>query len=188
MKCWLCSYIILCNLFKLNRCTCCKTIHIPSLKALPSSTSVGRPGYCQSMYVCLYKLYLMTVKTWLQRNLPQGHQSPVIAVKNVDVHHGVFFISLLMVSMSPNVVLPLGPTPSTSMSSTVLVIWLSSLHLACPYQRSRFCIICVIIGSTQLPLSWSLHSYPHSTKQGFNLNSHLDKEAVRLSRVQPSFL
>ena len=24
------------------------------------------------VYECMYKLYLMTVKTWLQRNLPQG--------------------------------------------------------------------------------------------------------------------
>ena len=57
-----------------------------------------------------------------------------------------FFISLLIVSMYLNVGFPLGLTPSTSMSSTVLVIWLSSLRLTCPYQRSRFCIRCVAIG------------------------------------------
>ena len=59
-----------------------------------------------------------------------------------------FLISLLMVSMYLNFGLPLGLTPSTSMSSTVLVIWLSSLRLTCPYQRSRFCIRCVAIGWT----------------------------------------
>ena len=42
----------------------------------------------------------------------------------------------------------LGLTPSTSMSSTVLVVWFSSLRLTCPYQRSRFCIRCVAIGWT----------------------------------------
>ena len=57
-----------------------------------------------------------------------------------------FFMSLLMMSMYHNVGFPLGLTPSTSMSSTVLVIWLSSLWLTCPYQRSRFCIRCVVIG------------------------------------------
>ena len=46
-----------------------------------------------------------------------------------------FLISLLMVSMYLNFGLPLGLTPSTSMSNTVLVIWLSSLRLTCPYQR-----------------------------------------------------
>ena len=59
-----------------------------------------------------------------------------------------FLISLLMVSMYLNFGLPLGLTPSTSMSNTVLVIWLSSLCLTCPYQRSRFCIRCVAIGWT----------------------------------------
>ena len=44
-----------------------------------------------------------------------------------------FFTSLLMVSMYLNFGLPLGLTLSTSMSSTVLVIWLSSLRLTCPY-------------------------------------------------------
>ena len=53
-------------------------------------------------------------------------------------------MSLLMVSMYSNFGLPLGLTPSTTMSSTVLVIWLSSLCLTCPYQCSRFCIRCVI--------------------------------------------
>ena len=47
-----------------------------------------------------------------------------------------FFMSLLMVSMYLNFGLPLGLTPSTTMSSTVLVVWLSSLRLTCPYQRS----------------------------------------------------
>ena len=46
-----------------------------------------------------------------------------------------FFMSLLMVSMYRNFGLPLGLTPSTTMSSTVLVIWLWSLRLTCPYQR-----------------------------------------------------
>ena len=59
-----------------------------------------------------------------------------------------FLISLLMVSMYLNFGLPLGLIPSTSMSNTVLVIWLSSLRLTCPYQRSRFCIRCVAIGWT----------------------------------------
>ena len=53
-----------------------------------------------------------------------------------------------MVSMYLNFGLSLGLTPSTSMSNTVLVIWLSSLRLTCPYQRSRFCIRCVTIGWT----------------------------------------
>ena len=55
-------------------------------------------------------------------------------------------ISLLMVSMYLNFGLPLDLTPSTSMSSTALVIWLSSLRLTCPYQHSRFCIRSVAIG------------------------------------------
>ena len=59
-----------------------------------------------------------------------------------------FFMSLLMVSMYRDFGLPLGLTPSTAMSSTVLVIWLSSLRLTCPHQRSRFCIRCVVIGWT----------------------------------------
>ena len=54
-------------------------------------------------------------------------------------------ISLLMVSVYLNVGLPLGLTPSTSMSSTVLVVWLSYLRLTCPYQRSCFCIRRVVI-------------------------------------------
>ena len=57
-------------------------------------------------------------------------------------------MSLLMVSMYLNFGLPLGITPSTTMSSTVLVVWLSSRRLTCPYQRSRFCIRCVAIGWT----------------------------------------
>ena len=40
-----------------------------------------------------------------------------------------FLISLLMVSMYFNFGLPLGLTPSTSMSTTVLVIWLSYLYV-----------------------------------------------------------
>ena len=65
-----------------------------------------------------------------------------------------------------NVGLPLGRTPSTSMSSTALVIWLSSLRLTCPYQRSRFCIRCVVIGWTVAALlitsflMWSLRLTP----------------------------
>ena len=59
-----------------------------------------------------------------------------------------FFMSLLMVSIYRNFGLPLGLTLSTTMSSTVLVIWISSLRLTCPYQRSRFCIRCVVIGWT----------------------------------------
>ena len=59
-----------------------------------------------------------------------------------------FLISLLMVSMYLNFGLRLGLTPSTSMSNTVVVLWLSSLRLTCPYQRSRFCIRCVAIGWT----------------------------------------
>ena len=38
-------------------------------------------------------------------------------------------MSLLMVSMYRNFGLPLGLTPSTTMTSTVLVVWLSSLRL-----------------------------------------------------------
>ena len=59
-----------------------------------------------------------------------------------------FFLISLLVSMYLNFGLPLGLTPSTSMSNTVRVIWLSSLRLTCPYQRSRFCIRCVAIGWT----------------------------------------
>ena len=59
-----------------------------------------------------------------------------------------FLISLLMVSMYRNFGLPLGLTPSTTMSITVLVVWLSYLRLTCAYQRSRFCIRCVDIGWT----------------------------------------
>ena len=59
-----------------------------------------------------------------------------------------FFMSLLMVSMYRNFGIHLDLTPSTTMSSTVLVIWLSSLRLTCPYQRSRLCIRCVVIGWT----------------------------------------
>ena len=43
-----------------------------------------------------------------------------------------FLISLLIVSMYLNFGLPLGLTPSTSISNTVLVIWLSSLRLSIP--------------------------------------------------------
>ena len=77
-----------------------------------------------------------------------------------------FFLSLLMVSIYLNVGLPLGLTPSTSMPSTVLVIWLSSLHLTCPYQRSHFCIRCVVISWTVAAslissfLLWSLGLTP----------------------------
>ena len=61
-----------------------------------SSTSVGRPGYCHS---------------------------PVIPVKNVDVHQPILLdISPVMVSMYLSFGIPLGLTPSTSMSSTILVI------------------------------------------------------------------
>ena len=59
-----------------------------------------------------------------------------------------FFISLPMVSMYLTFGLPLGIAPSTTMSSTDLVVWLSSLRLTCPYQRSRYCIRCVAIGWT----------------------------------------
>ena len=59
-----------------------------------------------------------------------------------------FLMSLLMVSMYLNFGLPRGLTPSTTMSSTVLVVWHSSLRLTCPYQRSRFCIRCDAIGWT----------------------------------------
>ena len=42
------------------------------------------------MYVCMYKLYLMTVKTWLQRNLPQGRLVSKISIEkqyyNIDIH------------------------------------------------------------------------------------------------------
>ena len=57
-------------------------------------------------------------------------------------------MSLLIVSMYRTVDLPLGLTPFTTMSRTVLVVWLSYLRLTCPYQRSRFCIRCVAIGWT----------------------------------------
>ena len=56
-----------------------------------------------------------------------------------------FLMSLLMVSMYLNFGLPLGLTPSTTMFSTVLGVWLSSQRLTCPYQRSRLCISCVAI-------------------------------------------
>ena len=59
-----------------------------------------------------------------------------------------FLMSLLTVSMYRNVGLPLDLTPSTTMSSTVMLVWLSSRRLPCPYQRSRFCIRCVAIGWT----------------------------------------
>ena len=58
------------------------------------------------------------------------------------------FMSLLMVSIYLSFALPLARTPSTSMFSTVLVIWVSYLLLTCPYQRSRFCIRCVVISRT----------------------------------------
>ena len=73
-----------------------------------------------------------------------------------------FFKSLLMVYMYFNFGLPLGLTPSTSMSSTVLVIhvWLSSLRLTCPYQRSRFCIRGVLLSAeliSSFRLCWLTH-------------------------------
>ena len=57
-----------------------------------------------------------------------------------------FFLISLLVSMYLNFGLPLGLTTSTTMSSTVPVVWHSSLRLTCPCQRSRFCIRCVAIG------------------------------------------
>ena len=80
---------------------------------------MGRPGYCHS---------------------------PVIRSRMLTSVSPFFLIYLLMVSMYLNFGLPLGLTPSTSMSSTVLVVLLSSLRLTCPYQRSRFCTRCVVIG------------------------------------------
>ena len=77
--------------------------------------------------------------------LPGNSHCPVFAVKNVFCIIAFCLISLLIVSMYINFGLPLGLAP-TSMSSTVLVIWLSSLHLTCPYQRSRSCIRCVVTG------------------------------------------
>ena len=67
-----------------------------------------------------------------------------------EVSHFAMFshICILMVSIYLSFGLPLGLTHCTSMSSTVLVIWLSSLRLTGPYQRSRVCIRCVVIGST----------------------------------------
>ena len=58
-----------------------------------------------------------------------------------------FLISLLMVSVYLSCVLHLGIISFTPMSSILLVIivWLASLRLTCPYQRSRFCIRCVVI-------------------------------------------
>ena len=46
------------------------------------------------------------------------------------------------VSMYLNVGLPLGLTPSISMSSTVPVIWVSHLRLTYPYQHSLFYQVC----------------------------------------------
>ena len=66
---------------------------------------------------------------------------PVMRSKMFTSVSQFLFISLLMVSKYPNFGLPLGLTPasSTSMSSTVLVVWLSSLRLTCPYQRHDQC-------------------------------------------------
>ena len=90
-----------------------------------SSTSVGRPGSCQS---------------------------PVLAIENVDVCQPILLDVSFDGIMYLNFGFPLGLTPSTTMSSTVLVVWLSSLRLTCPYQRSRFCIRPGVLLSAELLL------------------------------------
>ena len=79
-------------------------------------------------------LELMAVPHWSVTSSVTGYcHSPVLAVKNVDVRQPILlYISLLMVSIIIiylNFGLPLGLTPFTS--STVRVIWLSSLRLTC---------------------------------------------------------
>ena len=79
----------------------------PSSHLEAYSTSVGRPGYCHS---------------------------PVLAVKNVDVRRPILLrVSSDGANIYINFSLPLGLTPSTSVYSTVLVTWLSSLRLTYPY-------------------------------------------------------
>ena len=85
--------------------------------------------------------HLLILKASVGR--PGYYHSPILAFKNVDVRQpvllhiwsdGVHTCILLLVFLLPPV------------SSTVPVIWLSSVRLTCPYQRSRFCIKCVVIG------------------------------------------
>ena len=104
-------------LFCRANCICCPSTIYLALKALPLQ------------WVALDTAILQSLRSRMSTSV-----SPF------------FFMSLLMVSIYLSFGLPLSLTPSTSMSSTVLVIWLSSLRPTCPYQRSRFCIGCVVIG------------------------------------------
>ena len=90
---------------------------------------------------------------------PGNCHSPVIAVENVDVSP-FFLMSLLMVSMYLNFGLPLGLTPSTSMSSTVS-------------QRSRFCIRCVPIASMQIQCKLLFEDPPGGRLYGTLMNERL---------------
>ena len=57
------------------KCNCLVEINSIKLNSIqvPNYSSANRDSiYPRGRYVCMYKLYLMTVKTWLQRNLPQG--------------------------------------------------------------------------------------------------------------------
>ena len=123
---------------------------MPSLQLI-KSLSTPTVAYCSLSLCILYKLqisHLLTLKVlprqWVA--LETANLQSLLSRMLTSVSP-FFLISLLMVSMYLNFGHLLGLTPSTSMSNTVLVIlWLSSLRLTCPYQGSRFCIRCVAIG------------------------------------------
>ena len=69
---------------------------------------------------------------------PGYYHSPVPAVTNVDVLSPFFLISLLMLLISLCLSSSGSHVPSISMSCTVLVTWLSSLYLTCPYDSIPF--------------------------------------------------
>ena len=122
------------------------------MQAAPNIThfiwdSSDTPAYTQRAVIAMHSL--ITLKA-----LP--HQWVAVETANLKSLRSrmltsvspFLFMSLLTVSMYRNFGLPIGLIPSTTRSSTVQVVWLSSLRLTCPYQRSRFCIRCVAIGWT----------------------------------------
>ena len=87
---------------------------------------------------CIYRTTLLTLKAlprqWVAletANLQSLRSRMLTSVSPF------FLMSLVIVSMYLNFGLPLGHKPSTTMSSTVLVLWLSYRRLTCPYQLGR---------------------------------------------------
>ena len=117
----------------------------PSMALKSSKPSSGHESNAATtrchVYVCMRHPLLITLKAlphqWvaLDTAIVQFMRSRMLTSVSQ-----LFVIYILMVSLYLKFGLPLGLTPSASMSSAVLVIWLSFLRLTCPNQRSRFCI------------------------------------------------